>query len=88
MFDRALNYPYSAIEGDFLFTDGATIELEDDSFLNSRQAVLAVGSNRSPEQLVRKFGRNETIPVTKARCVIMMFFIRPILHLMDLFLLS
>ena len=66
MFDRALNYPYSAIEGDFLFTDGATIKLEDDSFLNSRQAVLAVGSNRSPEQLVRKFGRNETIPVTKA----------------------
>ena len=48
MFDRALNYPYSAIEGDFLFTDGATIELEDDSFLNSRQAVLAVVSNRSP----------------------------------------
>ena len=66
MFDRALNYPYSAIEGDFLFTDGATIELEDDSFLNNRQAVLAVGSNRSPEQLVRKFGKNETIPVTKA----------------------
>ena len=66
MFDRALNYPYYAIEGDFLFTDGATIELEDDSLLNNRQAVLAVGSNRSPEQLVRKFGKNETIPVTKA----------------------
>ena len=66
MFDRALNYPYSAIEGDFLFTDGATIELENDSFLNNRQAVLAVGSNRSPEQLVRKFGKRETIPVTKA----------------------
>jgi hypothetical protein len=66
MFDRALNYPYAAIEEDFLFTDGAAIELEDDSFLNNRQAVLAVGSNRSPEQLVRKFGKNETIPVTKA----------------------
>ena len=66
MFDRALNYPYAALEGDFLFTDGATIELEDDSFLNNRQAVLAVGSNRSPEHLVRKFGKNETIPVTKA----------------------
>jgi hypothetical protein len=66
MFDRALNYPYAAIEEDFLFTDGAAIELEDDSLLNNRQAVLAVGSNRSPEQLVRKFGKNETIPVTKA----------------------
>ena len=88
MFDRALNYPYSAIEGDFLFTDGATIELEDDSFLNSRQAVLAVGSNRSPEQLVRKFGRNETIPVTKATLRDYDVFYWPILHLMDLFLLS
>jgi len=67
MFDRALNYPYAAIEGDFLFTSGGTIELEDDSFLNNRQAVLAVGSNRSPQQLLRKFGRNETIPVTKAK---------------------
>ena len=66
MFDRALNYPYAAIEGDCLFTDGTTIELEDDSSLIDRQAVLAVGSNRSPEQLLRKFGKNETIPVTKA----------------------
>ena len=67
MFDRALNYPYAAVEGDFLFTRGGTIELEDDSFLNNRQAVLAVGSNRSPQQLLRKFGKNETIPVTKAK---------------------
>ena len=66
MFDRALNYPYAAIEGDCLFTDGTTIDLEDDSSLIDRQAVLAVGSNRSPEQLLRKFGKNETIPVTKA----------------------
>ena len=67
MLDRALNYPYAAIEGDFLFTGDSTIELEDDSFLNNRKAVLAVGSNRSPQQLLRKFGRNETIPVTKAK---------------------
>ena len=66
MFDKALNYPYAAIEGDCLFTDGTTIELEDDSSLIDRQAVLAVGSNRSPEQLLRKFGKNETIPITKA----------------------
>ena len=67
MLDRALNYPYAPIEADFLFTSGGIIELEDDSFLNNRKAVLAVGSNRSPQQLLRKFGRNETIPVTKAK---------------------
>ena len=66
MFDRALSYPYAQIEGDFLFTDGTITKLEDDSSLIDRQAVLAVGSNRSPEQLLRKFGMNETIPVTKA----------------------
>jgi len=66
MLDRALNYPYAPIEADFLFTSGGIIELEDDSFLNNRKAVLAVGSNRSPEQLRRKFGENETIPVTRA----------------------
>ena len=66
MFDRALNYPYASIEGDFLFTGGGAFELKDDSFLNKRKAVLAVGSNRSPEQLRRKFGENETIPVTRA----------------------
>ena len=67
MLDRALNYPYAPIEADFLFTSGSIIELEDDSFLNNRKAVLAVGSNRSPQQLLRKFGRNETIPVTEAK---------------------
>ncbi len=67
MLDRALNYPYAPIEADFLFTSGGIIELEDDSFLNNRKAVLAVGSNRSPQQLLRKFGKNETIPVTKAK---------------------
>ena len=67
MLDRALNYPYAPIEADFLFTSGSIIELEDDSFLNNRKAVLAVGSNRSPQQLLRKFGKNETIPVTKAK---------------------
>ena len=67
MLDRALKYPYASIEADFLFTSGGIIELEDDSFLYNRKAVLAVGSNRSPQQLLRKFGKNETIPVTKAK---------------------
>ncbi|MCH2629427.1 MAG: hypothetical protein MKZ89_03205 [Nisaea sp.] len=67
MLERALNYPYTPEEKDFLFVAGGTTQLRDDSVLVNRKAVLAVGSNRSPEQLLRKFGDSETIPVTKAR---------------------
>ena len=67
MLERALNYPYTLEEKDFLFVAGGTTQLRDDSVLANRKAVLATGSNRSPEQLLRKFGDSETIPVTKAR---------------------
>lgn len=65
---RAYGYPYPAPDHDFLFHE-QTVSLLDPSFdLNGRQPVIAVGSNRAPEQLARKFGaeQDRTIPVTWA----------------------
>lgn len=63
----ALDYPYDAPEWSYLLRAGALVPLmkgrEGDLF-KDRYAVVAHGSNRSPEQLLRKFGSNATIPVT------------------------
>lgn len=63
---RAYGYPYPAPEGDFLFTRGQAEPFDDGVDLSSRQPVIAVGSNRAPEQLRRKFGdgAGSEIPVT------------------------
>ena len=65
---RAYGYPYPAPSHDYLFADGRVEALSADPDLGSRQPVIAVGSNRAPEQLARKFGDmgESTIPVTWA----------------------
>ena len=64
---RALGYPYSTPEHDFMLDNGDLRRLEEGFSLEDRTAVLAVGSNRSPEQLLRKFGNKSIIPVTHAQ---------------------
>ena len=59
----AKSYPYAAPETSYLFADGAAGPIERADFAG-RVPVLAHGSNRSPEQLRRKFGRAAEIPVS------------------------
>jgi len=64
----ATDYPYAAPEESYLFTAGAVRALSAVGWaaygFAGRVAVLAHGSNRSPQQLLRKFGRDAEIPVT------------------------
>lgn len=72
----ATDYPYAAPTASYLFAAGATAPLpqDDPALFEGRVPVLAHGSNRSPEQLARKFldqrflgprdGREACIPVT------------------------
>jgi len=63
---RALGYPYAAHGGDFLFRDGQTLPLAPDHPLDGLTPVIAVGSNRAPAQLARKFaGLTVAVPVTR-----------------------
>ena len=61
---RALDYPYSSPAYDFVLDNGSVTRLQDKDSLAGRIPVLAVGSNRSPEQLLRKFGELDVLPVT------------------------
>lgn len=65
---RALRYPYDAPAGSYILTGGRVRPFEA-SATEGRLAVLAVGSNRAPEQLRRKFGAGAaaTVPVQRAR---------------------
>ena len=76
--DRALLYPYEAPEGSYLLAKGRLFQLnqrdlEEDNLVQAkpllvgRTPVLAVGSNRAPYQLLRKFGTEAIVPVTSAR---------------------
>ncbi len=63
----ALDYPYEAPEWSYLLRVGAFIPMtdrQDEELFEERYAVVAHGSNRSPEQLLRKFGTAAVIPVT------------------------
>ncbi len=65
----ALGYPYAIPAGSFLYRDGAAMPLERLETAG-RVPVLAIGSNRSPEQLARKYAgwpKGTEIPVTAAR---------------------
>lgn len=64
--DRAGAYPYDAPEGGFILDHGRLLELQDPDILDGRTAVLSVGSNRAPVQLLRKFGDRAVVPVTPA----------------------
>ena len=61
---RAELYPYTAPQFNFLLKNGKLQELPNSYDLKNKIAILAIGSNRSPSQLLRKFGTNEQIPVT------------------------
>lgn len=61
---RALDYPYSSPAYDFVLKKGSVARLQDKSSLAGRMPVLAIGSNRSPEQLLRKFSERDILPVT------------------------
>ena len=60
----ALNYPQSYPAYDFVLDNGSATPLQDRKSLEGRIPVLAIGSNRSPEQLLRKFGDQDFLPVT------------------------
>lgn len=64
----AKGYPFPAPDGSYLFRRGAAEPLaagdRSDDLYRDRVPVLAHGSNRSPEQLERKFGETAEIPVT------------------------
>lgn len=51
---RAFGYPYPAPRHSYLFDDGQ-VEAFDPGMTEGRVPVLAIGSNRAPEQLARKF---------------------------------
>ena len=61
-------YPFAAPGESYLFRDGAASALNDvaPEVFAGRTAVLAHGSNRSPDQLRRKYGTAAEIPVTRA----------------------
>lgn len=67
---RAKSYPYAIPDRSIVLSHGRVQDWDarTDSLLG-RVAVLAFGSNRSPEQLLRKFGRDEPdpLPIVQAR---------------------
>ena len=65
---RATDYPYLAPDGGFVLENAALRRLAegDVDLIAGRTPVLSVGSNRAPVQLLRKFGRGATVPVTPA----------------------
>lgn len=63
---RALDYPYPAHPEPFLFKGGRALPLPVDIDLDGLTPIVAVGSNRAPVQLARKFaGMATEIPVTR-----------------------
>ena len=73
--DRASLYPYMAPAGGYVLVRGQLFSLDQQRLEESdavhllfgRKPVLAVGSNRAPYQLLRKFGSQAIVPVTPAR---------------------
>lgn len=67
MIARARDYPYAAPPGSYTYRRGAAHPFDPD-MRRGRTPVLAYGSNRSPEQLDRKFGHapETVIPVEAA----------------------
>ncbi len=71
---RAKTYPYETPGYSYVYEDARIVPLADwpeplDELFADRTAVLAFGSNASPDQLTRKFGEflGAVIPVTQAR---------------------
>lgn len=62
-------YPFDPPDHGYVFRDGQVEPITDESDisqdLEGRVPVIAVGSNRGPRQLERKFGTAATVPVTR-----------------------
>ena len=69
---RALGYPYTIPNHSYVVEDGATVPMraqDGDRHRDARIAVLAVGSNQSPDQIARKYQGADwgMIPCEKCR---------------------
>lgn len=63
---RAVDYPYPAHPEPYLFRDGRVEPLPTALDVSALTPVIAVGSNRAPAQLARKYrDQRATIPVTR-----------------------
>lgn len=70
---RALGYPYAIPEHSYIVHNGDVSPMLRDkaaSLRKGRIPVLAVGSNQSPEQIIRKFNGPGWPPVPCERCII------------------
>lgn len=71
--ERAFGYPYLIPDHSYLVADGDWGKLSPDEATlhrKSRTPVLAVGSNQSPEQILRKFQGPEWSPIACEKCVL------------------
>jgi hypothetical protein len=69
----ALGYPYPLPQSSYLVHDGQVLPLtaaDAASHRDGRTPVLAVGSNQSPDQIIRKFPGSEWPPIPCERCVV------------------
>lgn len=64
----ARGYPYSIPRQSFVYRDSGVTQF-DSALCSGRTAVLAIGSNQSPQRLAQKFGddASHVIPVQRAR---------------------
>ena len=62
---HAESYPFARPSCSYLFKDGGMYPLPPNACAG-RLPIVASGSNASPERLLAKFGKIETIPVTRA----------------------
>ena len=63
---RAELYPYNAPNYGFLLNNGKIEPIPENLNLLNKIPILAIGSNRAPSQLLRKFGTKEIVAVTPA----------------------
>ena len=63
---RAELYPYNAPNYGFLLNKGTIEPIPENLNLSNKIPILAIGSNRAPSQLLRKFGTKEIVAVTPA----------------------
>lgn len=69
---RAREYPYLLPADSYRWLNDE-VHAFDPAECKGRTAVLAVGSNMSPQQLTRKYGRDETHPIPVQRCYLQDF---------------
>lgn len=73
---RAYGYPYLIPDHSYLVADGGWAPLDPanaDAHRSNRTPVLAVGSNQSPEQILRKFQGSDWAPIACEKCTLRNF---------------